>query len=232
MFPKKASLKNIYNTLLKEYGTQRWWPTTPRGKEKPVYNSGPKNEQQIFEVMVGAILTQNTAWQNVEQAIVNINREKIMNPEKLNNLSKCFIAKTIRPSGYFNMKAQKLKNLAVFIVNNPIKIIKKLPANKLREKLLEVNGIGPETADSIILYAFNKPTFVIDAYTKRIFSRLGLCHESVSYDELQKLFTDKLPCEAELFNEYHALIVKHAKESCRKTPLCSECCIKEKCSFS
>lgn len=199
--------------LYKAYGAQKWWPVTSKNKQ--------------FEIILGTILTQNTSWKNVEIAISNLNAEKLIDPVKIVKTDMQKLAALIRPSGYFNQKAERLKIIAEFFLkNNNLSI---LSAKELRKTLLEIKGVGPETADSIVLYAFNKPSFVVDLYTKRIFSRMGLCKKDCSYDELQKMFHDALPSDAALFNEYHALIVEHAKQHCKKTPVCKNCPLTSKC---
>jgi len=225
----KPSLNQIYTVFLNNYHSQNWWPTTSAKEFIPKYQSGPKTEKQKLEVIFGAILTQNTSWKNVEKAFVELNKKDLIDVDKILKIKKEELAKLIKSSGYFNQKAKKLKNVALFLKENPIKKLEKLNIPKLRKKLLSVNGIGPETADSIMLYAFNKSIFVIDAYTKRIFSRVGLAKKNASYDELQALFHKNIKRDSRLFNEYHALIVEHAKRYCRKIPLCNECIIKEKC---
>ncbi len=204
---------NIYRILFKEYGPQKWWPVTTRNRQ--------------FEIIIGAILTQNTSWKNVEKAIDNLRAANLVDSVKIMKTSKNALAKLIRPSGYFNQKAGRLKIISGFLLKN--KNISKLPTEKLRKKLLEIKGVGPETADSIILYAFSKPSFVVDLYTKRIFSRLGICKENCTYEELQDLFHDSLPKDAKIFNEYHALIVEHAKRFCTKKPDCIKCPLSRLC---
>jgi len=206
-------MKHIYSLLYKAYGAQKWWPVTS------------KNEQ--FEIILGTILTQNTSWKNVETAIANLNSEKLIDPAQIARVDTQKLAALIKPSGYFNQKAERLKIMAKFFLDN--KNLSVLHISELRKKLLEIKGVGPETADSIVLYAFNKPSFVVDLYTKRIFSRLGLCSKNCSYDELQKMFHDALPKDAQLFNEYHALIVEHAKQHCKKMPVCKNCPLSDKC---
>lgn len=205
-------VESIYTTLLDHFGPQNWWPA-----ETP------------FEVMVGAVLTQNTSWTNVSRAISSLKNENILSPSLLHELPLEVLAEKIRPSGYYNLKAKRLKNLLNLIAEE-IELSGSLDSffsqdrEVLREKLLQVKGIGPETADSILLYAADKPVFVVDAYTYRFLLRHGLIGEESSYQEMQELFMDSLPEETALFNEYHALIVRLGKEFCRKTrPLCSEC---------
>jgi len=199
----------VFKRLFDSYGHQQWWPA-----ETP------------FEMMVGAILTQNTNWTNVEKAINNIKERAALSVLLLEELEVCELAELIRPSGYFNIKAGRLKELVAFLsaeFNGDIDEMFKLPLKPLRHLLLNVNGIGPETADSILLYAGNYPVFVVDAYTRRIFSRLGLIKTQHTYHQIQDFFMNNLPEDVILFNEYHALIVRHAKEQCKKKPLCRDC---------
>lgn len=211
--PKKditMRLLSIYNALYRAYGPQHWWPG-----ETP------------FEVMVGAVLTQNTAWSNVEKAIANLKKHRLLTPSRMSSLTLGRLATLIRPSGYYNVKAKHLQNLLVFIQDHYRGSIKKLCAEDgavLRQKLLNVSGIGEETADSILLYAAGKPFFVVDAYTRRILSRHGLITQDADYLQMQRLFMEAIPADLLLYNEYHALIVKLGKELCRKSrPLCSGC---------
>ena len=205
-----SRLKAIYRTLYKAYGPQHWWPG-----------------DTTFEVIVGAVLTQNTAWSNVEKAIANLKRARLLTPSRLVSLPMRRLASLLRPSGYFNIKAQRLKHLLEFIQSTYDGSLERMfavePA-ELRQKLLGVNGIGPETADSILLYAGEKPVFVVDAYTKRVFSRHGVVGSDTDYRTMQRLFMENLPPDHQIYNEYHALLVRVGKEFCRKTkPACSEC---------
>ena len=206
----RKQLMAMYRALFRAYGPQHWWPgDTP------------------FEVVVGAILTQNTAWINVEQAIKNLKRERLLSPARLREVAPRRLALLIRPSGYFNIKANRLVNLMDFLAGryrgSLARMLRDDPG-ELRKGLLLVNGIGPETADSIILYAAGKPVFVVDAYTKRIFTRHGLVSERAGYDEVQQLFMGSLPGDAGLFNEYHALLVQVGKLHCKKrAPRCPGC---------
>jgi endonuclease-3 related protein len=208
----KKNLLAIYKKLHREYGPRDWWPAdTP------------------FEVIVGAILTQNTAWSNVEKAIKNLKAERLLCPRSMADVKASKLARLIRPAGYFNVKAKRLKNFSDTLsgrYGNSLKRLFSLPTRKLREELLAINGIGPETADSILLYAAGRPVFVIDAYTKRIFSRHGIVGQDAAYGRMQRLFMEGLPRSARLFNEYHALIVELAKRHCRKSPLCEGCPLK------
>lgn len=209
----KHNLKIIYDKLYRYFGPQAWWPG-----ETP------------FEVIVGAILTQNTSWQNVAKAIDNLKKAKVLTPKKLHALSRPRLAKLIRPSGYFNIKAKRLKEFLNFLFKNYGGSLKKMfsrPLEDLRKEILAVQGIGPETADSILLYAAGLPVFVVDAYTKRIFSRKKILPQDADYYQVQELFTRSLKKDVQLYNEYHALIVRLGKDFCRKNnPKCEICPIK------
>ncbi len=204
-----ALLPDIYRRLLEAFGPQGWWPG-----ETP------------FEVMVGAVLTQNTAWTNVEKAVANMKNAGVLHPAGLDGLSRMELAELIRPSGYFNVKAVRLKNLVRLVMEagggDPPVLLKR-PGAVLRRELLAVNGIGRETADSILLYAAGLPYFVIDAYTRRVLSRHGLARADEDYDSLQSLFMANLPLSVELFNEYHALLVRLGKDYCKPRPRCEGC---------
>ncbi len=208
-------LRKVYHKLYKAFGPRNWWP----GKTP-------------FEVMVGAILTQNTAWSNVEKAISNLKKEGLLTPKRLNEINISGLAKLIKPAGYFNVKAKRLKNFLDFLFkeyNGNIRLMGKESTAALRNRLLNVNGIGPETCDSILLYALNRPIFVIDAYTRRIFSRCGLAKDDIPYERLQSIFMENLPRSKKLYNEYHALIVQMGKDICKKRPNCNLCVINELC---
>lgn len=206
-------LEAIYDKLYRHFGPQSWWPG-----ETP------------FEIIVGAILTQNTNWQNVSKAIANLKKAKVLSPKKLYSLPQSRLAQLIRPSGYFNVKAKRLKEFLNFLFKNYNGSLKKMfsrPLENLRKEILAVRGIGPETADSILLYAGGLPVFVVDAYTKRIFSRQKLLNEEADYHTVQKIFTENLKKDVRLYNEYHALIVRLGKDFCKKTkPKCEICPIK------
>jgi endonuclease III related protein len=211
----KRDLLKIYNRLYRTFGPRGWWPG-----------------QTPFEVMVGAVLTQNTAWVNVEKAIRNLKRAKALTPARLDSIEILRLSLLIRPTGYFNVKAKRLKSLVGFLFkeyNGDLRRMREERVDTLRTKLLGVHGIGPETCDSILLYALEKPVFVIDAYTKRIFSRCGAAKEDIPYEELQSIFMEGLPKSVRLYNEYHALIVQLGKDICRKNPKCGLCRIKEFC---
>jgi endonuclease-3 related protein len=182
--------------------------------------------------MVGAILTQSVAWKNVEKATINLKKAGAMSPEALRRMDLQDIAPLISPTIYYNVKARKLKAFAGWLgeeYGDNISLLCKDNAGELREKLLSVWGIGEETADSIMLYAAGKPVFVIDAYTRRIIDRIGMKPEKDSYTAYKELFTDNLPGDTPLFNEYHALLVRLGKETCRTSPLCDGCCLRDMC---
>lgn len=209
------ALLSIYHQLMARYGPQYWWPA-----------------QEPFEIIVGAILTQSAAWLNVEKAIASLKAAGALSPEALRRLSLSEIAALIYSSGYYNAKALKLKSLASWLgkyYDDNLNNLFTGNTDHLRQQLLSIHGIGRETADSIILYAAHKPVFVIDAYTRRIISRLGLAPDNNSYIAYQTLFMDNLPSDAGLFNEYHALLVCLAKDVCRKRPLCQQCCLNSIC---
>jgi endonuclease-3 related protein len=203
----------IYDKLLEAFGPRHWWPA-----ESP------------FEVMVGAILTQNTSWKNVEKAIQRLKARRILTPEEIHRLRTSDLASLIRSSGFYRIKADRLKSFVGFLYEEfegKIERMKKEPVEGLRKRLLAVRGIGQETADSILLYALEKPMFVVDAYTQRILSRHGLIPEKASYEEVQRFFMGHLPPDEKLFNEYHALLVHVAKSVCKKTPKCDICPLKD-----
>jgi endonuclease-3 related protein len=211
------TLIEIYQRLFARYGPQHWWP-----------GDSP------FEVMVGAILTQSATWQNVVKAISNLKNAGKMSPLALRNIPIDELTQLIHPSGYYNAKALKLKALVNWLgafCGDDLDRLFATDTDTLRLHLLAINGIGPETADSILLYAGNKPVFVIDAYSRRIFSRLGLTSEKDSYPAYQALFMKNLPVNTRLFNEYHALLVQLGKKACRKPPFCDDCCLSEICRF-
>jgi len=211
------ALLSIYHQLMARYGPQYWWPA-----------------QEPFEIIVGAILTQSAAWGNAEKAIANLKSAKALSPEALRRLTLSQVAGLIRPCGYYNAKALKLKSFAHWLGEYYNDDLSKLFTNNtdhLRQQLLSVHGIGQETADSIILYAANKPIFVIDAYTRRIINRIGLAPDSNSYPAYQNLFMHNLPADTQLFNEYHALLVCLGKRVCRNHPLCHQCCLNSICHF-
>ena len=234
-----AFLNNIYRCLYSHFGPQKWWPTTTPNSECPGYVIAQPvdslSSEEQWEIMVGAILTQNTAWHNVELALIALQANQALELQKLAGLSLQTLSTLIRPSGYFNQKAQRLHTLANHLVQRTdgnITLYLKRPGPVLRNDLLTFKGIGPETADAILLYAGHQPFFVIDAYTRRILCRLGLNDLGRDYYAWQKLFMDNLPADAVLFNEYHALLVKHAITYCRVKPRCTACCLRAQCKYS
>jgi len=207
--PTRRALLAIYGALRKHYGHRHWWPG-----ETP------------FEVIVGAILTQNAAWKNVEQAVGNLKNEGLLSPYKMSRVPFRRLARLIRPAGYFNVKARRIRHFLAFLTDRYGQDLKRMfdtPYRKLREELLGVNGIGEETADSILLYAGQRPTFVVDAYTRRIFTRHRFLTGREKYDEIQKIFTRLLPRKTALYNDYHAQVVEIGKDYCRTTPRCTNC---------
>jgi endonuclease-3 related protein len=205
-------LRQYFDALFAAHGPQRWWPgRTP------------------FEVIIGAILTQNTSWANVEPAIENLRREKLLTPRAIASVSALRLARLIRSSGYFRQKTKKLKAFVRFLraeYHGSLAKMFRTPTPALREQLLAVHGIGPETADSILLYAGKHFVFVVDAYTRRMLERHGLAHTKHSYEDIRQLFERSLPMDAALYNEFHALIVHTGKHYCRaRNPRCNECAL-------
>lgn len=222
-------MQHIYVILFKAYGKQGWWPLSKDSLNTRHHTGNPCSDKDKFEIMAGAILTQNTSWTNVEKAIYSLNKAKLLSAEKIVKVPVKKLASLVKPAGYYNQKAARLKIIANYFLKN--KDVFLLDAKEMREELLKVKGIGPETADSIVLYAFEKPSFVVDAYTRRIFSRLNLCNENDKYEEIQRAFESRLPSDVGLFKEYHALIVEHAKRHCRKKPVCEKCVLIKKCNY-
>lgn len=205
-------LMEMFDLLLRHFGPQHWWPG-----------------DSALEMMIGAVLTQNTNWKNVEKALRNLKDRHMLSLDVLRSQSTHELAEKIRPAGYYNIKAKRLKNLIDFIYDQyggDLTSLLRADTIVLREGLLSIKGIGPETADSILLYAAGRPFFVIDTYTHRVLIRHGMIDEPVTYDELQAFFMDHLPDDPDLFNEFHALIVRTGKEFCRKKPLCPYCPLK------
>ncbi|MEK7789774.1 MAG: endonuclease III domain-containing protein [Planctomycetota bacterium] len=210
---KTKALLQIYQKMFDALGPRHWWPG-----ETP------------FEVIIGAILTQNTNWSNVEKAIKNLKTAGKLSPEGMYELSVTELAELIRPSGFFNVKAKRVKAFINWLFSRYEGNLSKMFAQDLqalRSELLSVKGIGPETADSILLYAGNMPTFVVDAYTHRIFSRHELIPEESTYDEMKSFFEENLPEDVQLFNEYHALLVNIGKTFCKTKKVCEPCPLKD-----
>ena len=214
------TLLKLHDLLLEYYGPQHWWPA-----------------RTSFEVMVGAVLTQNTAWTNVEKAITNLHTAQAMDAEVILHTPQRRVAAWIRPAGYFNVKAKRLRNFCAWYVDRGgEKKLRRVDTAILRNELLSINGVGPETADDILLYAFHRPVFVIDAYTRRLLSRLQLAAGDESYEHLREHIETRLRGEVRgkrdtvaLYNEFHALIVHHAKEVCKPRPRCESCCLAAYC---
>ncbi len=207
-------LERVYARLFEAYGPQHWWPAGDR-----------------FEVLVGAVLTQNTSWVNVERAIAALSGASLLAPDALLEVDDTALAECIRPAGYFNVKTRRLKALAEWFVDaGGFAVLDKQSTPALREALLSVHGVGPETADDILLYAFERPVFVIDAYTRRIFARLVAAAEpGKDYEAWRAFFEAHLKPDTVLFNEYHALLVAHAKAHCLTRPVCAGCALADGC---
>lgn len=212
-----SELMNIYRRLFDRYGPRHWWPAaTP------------------FEMAIGAILTQNTSWGNVEKAIANLRAANGLTFAAICALDRTALEHLIHPSGFFRQKAERLQLFSCYLRDNYQGSLEKMlrqPLVPLRKELLTLRGVGPETADSILLYAGQHPSFVVDAYTGRLFSRLGLLEEGEKYELIRRFFMDRLPPDTPLYNEYHALIVIHCKEHCRKRPLCPGCPLESICAY-
>ncbi|MFH0860119.1 MAG: endonuclease III domain-containing protein [Candidatus Altiarchaeota archaeon] len=207
----------IYGRLFDRFGPQGWWPA-----------------ESEFEMCVGAILTQSTSWANVEKAVARLKEEGLLSVKAMGGCDGRRLSRLIRPTLYHNVKAGKLKSFAGHILEEhggSLSSMLAQPAGKLRAELLGIWGIGPETADSIILYAARKPSFVVDAYTRRVFERVGFLGGGESYDAVKSFFEDNLARSVRLYDEYHALIVRLAKECCRKRPICGGCPIGSMCAF-
>jgi endonuclease-3 related protein len=228
-------LKKIYEILLQEYGPQGWWPLLDYRGTNPTKTGAvegyhpaeydfPKTDQQIFEICVGAILTQNTSWAQVEKALKNLAHETIITPTGLKKLEENVLKDAIKPAGYFNQKAKKLLLFIDFYAS----LHRRTPS---RKELLSVWGIGKETADSILLYAYGLPIFVVDAYTRRIFSMLGFVDKDAEYDVIQNFVMNNLPQDIIVYQEFHALIVEHAKRHCKTKPDCQKCILKKHCQL-
>ena len=211
--PTRKTLTTVFDALYGSYGPQHWWPG-----ETP------------FEIMVGAVLTQNTAWTNVEKAIANLVAHDRLDADRIVAARKDQLANWLRPSGYFNVKAERLKNFCCWYLDaGGYKCLSGLETDEWRQSLLSVNGVGPEPADDILLYAVGRPVFVIDAYTRRLFSRLGLFAGDEPYDVMRLAIEKALGPDTGLFNEYHALVVRHAKQVCRPRPDCDACVLRARC---
>jgi endonuclease-3 related protein len=213
--PTGRNLRRLYRRLLRRFGHAGWWPSgTP------------------FEVCVGAVLVQNTSWTNVERALNELRRRDLLRFERLQAVPLSRLARLIRSSGYYNVKARRVRALLDFLAveyAGRVEAMSAEPLQALRAKLLAVTGIGRETADSIVLYAAGLPLFVVDAYTRRVFSRLGLLRGDETYDEVQRFFMERLPSDVPLYNDYHAQVVLLGKDICRPRPLCALCPLEDLC---
>lgn len=208
-------LQRVHDNLLAAYGPQGWWPA-----------------DNVFEILVGAVLTQNTAWRNVERALDNLRARDAMDPRALLELPVTELAEAIRPSGYFNIKADRLRHLCRWYHDNGgYRALAQWSTEALRENLLAVKGVGPETADDILLYAFERPVFVVDAYTFRIFERYGLIEPGHNYEQLRAAVERAAGPATDWFNELHALLVVHGNQTCRPTPLCGQCPLRRGCDY-
>lgn len=208
-----ATLQRAYRTMHRHYGPQRWWPAQAR-----------------FEIVIGAVLTQSTAWRNVERALAALRAEIPLTAEAILEATPHRLAEWLRPSGYYNLKAQRLRAVCTFFVRNGgWHGLDRWQTEELRRRLLEVRGVGPETADAIILYAFERPVFVADAYSRRLFSRLRLIEGDEPYEQLRAQVEETLGDDHRDYNEYHALIVRHGKDVCRSRPRCFDCCLRDMC---
>jgi endonuclease-3 related protein len=205
----RRTLEAYYRRMVRHFGPTGWWP-----------GDSP------FEIAVGAILTQNTAWRNVEQAIANLKRSELLDPRTILECRLDVLEQALRPSGYFRVKAQRLRSFCQHLTTTyggSMERMAERPQAALRTELLAVHGIGPETADDILLYACGHPVFVVDAYTRRIFARHGLVHSGIGYEDLRAVFESRLPADVAVFKEYHGLIVYVGKDFCRRAPNCAAC---------
>ena len=210
------TLRDVFDRLDAAYGPQHWWPG-----------------DSSFEIMVGAVLTQNTAWSNVERAIANLKGAGALSVEAMLAMPVDELATLIRPAGYFNVKARRLRALLEWIrLKGGVDALAVSPDDRLRSGLLGVHGVGPETADDMMLYAFHRPVFVIDAYTRRILGRLGLVEPKADYETLRGMIEAELGLNVSLFNQFHALIVAHGKDVCRPKPRCGQCVLASDCPVS
>lgn len=222
----------LYQVLFEKYGKQNWWPMGTNYHKQN--NSDPR-----FEIITGAILTQNTAWSNVEKALENLKEKKILDIKKISNIEITHLQQLIKPSGFFNQKADRIKNIALHLHNNyqnNLTAFFNRELQTIRKELLSLNGIGPETADSILLYAGNMPIFVVDAYTKRLCKRIPLTTKT-NYDDIQNFFEEDIQNNyskkeiVQIYNELHALIVEIAKNYCKTKPKCTQCILQKQCNY-
>ena len=211
-----ATARSLYRRLLRLYGAQGWWPADDR-----------------FEVVVGAVLTQNAAWTNVEYALGNLRAAGALDPEAIRSLPDDTLGQLVRPSGYYNVKSRRLKAVCRFLDDaGGLDALEALGTDELRRAWLSVHGVGRETADDIVLYAFHRPVFVIDAYTRRVFERLGLFRGDEHYETLRGAFERALGPDVPVYQEFHGLIVRHCKEHCAVRPRCGSCGLRSRCRFA
>jgi endonuclease-3 related protein len=236
----RLSLQQIYESLLNFYGPQGWWPLISYSGTNPTlrgrltgYHCGnynlPQSEVEMLEIMLGAVLTQNTSWTNAEKALFNLHEKNLIDVDALLHISHDELASLIHSSGYYNQKAIKLKALAQYLKDHPIASLLTRSIDQLRPEMRTVKGLGNETCDSILLYALKKPIFVIDAYTKRLLIRFGYATLKSTYEEMQQLFHATFARDVALYNEFHALIVQHSVHHCLKSPSCKDCHILDSC---
>ena len=207
----------VYSGLKKHYGWQQWWPA-----------------ETDFEIMVGAILTQSTSWSNVEKAIDSLKSAHALDLEIINEMPRDHLSQLIYSAGFHNVKPDRLKSLSSYLLANfdgKIEALKRLPTGRARSQLLALDGIGPETADAILLYALGKSVFIVDTYTKRLFTRLGYSVEQDSYDSWQTFFASQIHKSTYTFQQYHALIVEHSKARCKSKPICNSCPLASYCTY-
>jgi len=232
-----SDLMAVYRRLLESFGHQGWWPLSSLAGRGSFDNRGyhrgdfsyPRTAGQRFEIAMGAVLTQNTTWKNVERVIDRLIDRELVTPGAILRCSLAELGQHIRASGYYNQKAKRLKILSDFFLKMEGPSDSRPQPD--REQLLALWGIGPESADSILLYAYQLPYFVVDAYTQRLLSRLGITEGGESYDQLQSLVAGSLPREYELYSEFHALIVRQVKSYCRRKPLCADCPLRMGCNY-
>ncbi|MCP4176495.1 MAG: endonuclease [bacterium] len=226
------NLDDLYNILSSKYGRQNWWPTTLEGDLYPTYHTKSIDERMRYEIAVGTILTQNTAWTNVKKAIYNLNKLHLMDPIIINSSEDSVILDAIKPSGFYNIKLKRIRNLNRWWLKNNELLLADTKKNKRvnfwRDSLLKVKGIGFETADDILLYCFDLPTFVIDTYTKRIMTRHFNIRDNIDYNDLRRSFMNNLPVDIQLYKEYHALFVKLSKFDCTKKGCMTTCPLRQK----
>ncbi len=234
------SLQKIYQILLKRYGPQGWWPLVEYAGTNPTlrgrltgYHPGnyelPDTEKQMLEIMLGAILTQNTSWVNAEKALFELHNKSLIDIPRLLRVPLDQLAPIVRSSGYYNQKAARILNLAYYLTDHPISSLLKRSLEDLRPELRAIKGMGNETCDSVLLYALKKQIFVVDAYTKRLLIRFGLITPTDTYEEVQTLFHHEIQSSVDVYNEYHALIVQHCVHCCVKVPLCESCPLTDFC---